>query len=162
MDNGVKNHLFMQIGLVGIMAIFIGGYVVTPSYGKTIHFEEPFESSLIPLCGPEDVIFSGILKFVFHETTDNDGNLRQKVHVYYVNVHGVGVTTGTQYTVHDNEHITLQEEGSDTTVTTLVRGSMISNGQDINTHVKIRLVTVMDENGNFETIVDDTDIKCNG
>lgn len=43
------NPLFMQIGLVIVIAILIGGFAVTPGYGQaqsnTVRFTTDFESS---------------------------------------------------------------------------------------------------------------------
>lgn len=56
----------------------------------------------------------------------------------------------------------IEQEGGNTTFSTDIRGSFISKRSDVNTLVKIRLVTSIDENGNAETIVDDVDVKCTG
>jgi hypothetical protein len=158
---GNGSGMIVAIGTVVAVAILIGGYTASPSYGKTTHFETPFESSLVPTCDTEEVVFSGIAKFSFYESTNPDGKTHQSVHMHYVNVRGEGITSGTQYIIHENDHdILIDEENSDT-IRTLVSGAMIGQGNAVNSLVKIRMVTILDDNGNGETIVDDVDIKCN-
>jgi hypothetical protein len=82
--------------------------------------------------------------------------------MHYVNVRGEGITSGTQYIIHENDHNTLIDEENSDTLRTLVSGVMIGQGNAVNTLVKIRMVTIIDNNGDGETIIDDVDIKCNG
>ena len=72
-----SNPLYIQLGLVTVVAVLIGAFAITPSYGQaqsnTVQFKVPFESVGLPLCGGESVVFSGTAHFVFHETIGPDG-----------------------------------------------------------------------------------------
>lgn len=80
----------------------------------------------------------------------------------YHSIQAVGVSSGTEYNVHEKEKGIIEQEGGDTTFSTAIKGSFISKDSDVNTLIKIRLVTSIDENGNVETIVEDVDVNCNG
>jgi len=51
--------LFAQISLVAIAAVFIIGLTLTPAYAKTVNIQTSYEASGLPLCGGEDIDFSG-------------------------------------------------------------------------------------------------------
>ncbi|HET8847258.1 MAG TPA: hypothetical protein VFM20_00580 [Nitrososphaeraceae archaeon] len=80
----------------------------------------------------------------------------------YHSIQAIGVSSGTEYNIHEKEKVIIEQEGGDTTFNTAIKGSFISKGSDVNTLVKIRLVISIDENGIAETIVDDVDVKCAG
>ena len=141
--------------------MIIGGFVATSSYTQNIKFETPFETSAIPVCGIEEVAFSGVAKFTFHEKTNPDGTSRQSVHMVYLHTRGEGMTSGTQYNTHENDRSTLIDEGNSNIIRTVMHGSFIGKGQAVNTLVTTRLVTILHDNGDSETIVDNIDIKCN-
>ncbi len=72
-----SNQLFMQLGLVTVVAVLIGGLSLTTAYRQaqtsTIRFSTPFESMGVPLCGGEPLIFTGTVNSVFHSTLGPDG-----------------------------------------------------------------------------------------
>ena len=82
--------------------------------------------------------------------------------MYYVNVRGEGITSGNQYIIHENDQDTFIDEENSDTMLTLISGAFIGQGNAINTLVKIRLVTILHDNGDADTIVADVDIKSNG
>jgi hypothetical protein len=63
----------MYLGLATVVAVFIGGFAVTPCYGQTgttTRTERvPFETGGLPLCGGEQVQFGGIMNLVVQTTT---------------------------------------------------------------------------------------------
>ena len=161
MREGEKDlSIFVAIAII-ITTLVIGNFA-TPSYGKKVRFETPFESSTIPACGDEEVIITGVANFAFEEKTDKNGNVRSTAEMKYHRIQAIGVSSGTEYNVHEKEKAIIEQEGGDTTFSTAIKGSFISKGSDVNTLVKILLVTSIDENGNAETIVDDVDVKCTG
>ena len=77
----------------------------------------------------------------------------------YFHTQTQGITSGTKYIVHEHDrYITLLEGG--TTFKTVIRGSFIAQGSDVNTYITMYLVTSIDENGNPHTIVDKVVVKC--
>jgi hypothetical protein len=138
--------------------VLFGGFAIPSVYAAAIVFRQDFETSLIPACTTEEVAFSGTTQFVFQEV-----NGHQTVHLFYENVKGVGIETGTKYTVHENDKFsTILNENGDTRFDTTIHGSFISSGPGNNTKVDIKLVNVVHPNGDTETIVDDVKVKCPG
>lgn len=161
MRDGDKDlSIFVAIAI--ITATLIAGNFATPSQGKKVQFETPFESSTIPACGDEEVVITGVANFAFEEKTDKNGNMWSTAEMKYHSIQAIGVSSGTEYNIHEKEKVTIEQEGVDTTFSTALKGSFISKGSDVNPLVKIRLVTSIDENGNAETTVDDVDVKCTG
>jgi hypothetical protein len=156
-------NMALAATLVALSAsVLFGGFAIPSVYAKIIRFETPFESSLIPACSEEEVAFSGVARFTFKETTDNDGNVRQTVTMDYFNVKAQGIASGTKYLVHEHDDYVTLLEGSTTTFETVVKGSFIGQGNAVNTDILMHLVTSIDENGNPHTIVDKVVVKCNG
>ena len=64
MDYVIKKPVFMQIGLVTIVAVLVGGFGMSSVYGQAntqrINFQSDFESTAVPLCGGELVKFGGL------------------------------------------------------------------------------------------------------
>ncbi|HEY7109467.1 MAG TPA: hypothetical protein VH415_08580 [Nitrososphaeraceae archaeon] len=158
--SGWRKGLGMISGIVTFVMILVAGSAVAPSYGKTIHFETPFESSFVTACSGEEVAVIGVVKFVFKEKIDNDGNVLQDATASY-SAHAVGMTSGTKYIVHEKEAQTaLVETGGDTTFSTVLKGKFNGQGSEPNTKLRIQQVTVIHENGDVETLVDDVSVTC--
>jgi hypothetical protein len=159
-----KNGMDKRVTITTMAAaiVLLGGFALTPAYAKIMKFETPFESSLIPACSNEEVAFTGTARFTFKETTDKDGNLRQTVTMDYFRTQAQGITSGTKYIVHEHDRFITLVEGGTTTFKTVIRGSFIAQGSDVNTYITMYLVTSVDENGNPHTIVDKVDVKCQG
>lgn len=159
-----KNGLDRRMTLVAVAAtaiVLVGGFALTTAYAKIVKFETPFESSLIPACN-EEVAFSGIAGFTFQETTDKDGNVRQTATMDYFHTQGQGITSGTGYIVHEHDRYITVLEGDTTTFKTVIKGTFVAKGTEVNTYITLYLVTSIDENGNPHTIVDKADVKCQG
>jgi len=148
-------------GTVVAVAVLIGRYTASPSYAKVAKFESPFESSAIPLCGIEEGVFSGIQKFSLHKTTKSDGTTRQSLHMNYHHTRGEGITSGTQYIVHENDRQGIVDEQNSDRIITQIKGSFIGKGNAEFTLLNIRTITILHDNGDIETIVDRIDIKFN-
>jgi len=161
MDKKTSESRMAIIAVAATTIVLLGGFAIPSVYAKILKFETPFESSMIPACSLEEVAFSGIAGFTFKETTDNDGNVLQKVSMDYFNVKGQGITSGTNYIVHEHDDYTTFVEGSTTTFNTVVKGSFIGQGNAVNTDILLHLVTSVDDNGPH-TILDDAVVKCNG
>jgi len=127
---------------------------------RIVKFETPFESSLIPSCSTEEVFFKGVAAFSFKEFTDKDGNVRQTVNMDYQKTTGV-TSSGSEYIIHEQDRYVTFLEGSTTKFSSIIRGSFIAKGSEVNTQVMIKLITSIDENGDPHTIVDYASVKCN-
>src|SRR6478735_8576544 len=103
MDKKTSESRMAIIAVAATTIVLLGGFATPSVYAKILKFETPFESSMIPACSLEEVAFSGIAGFTFKETTDNDGNVLQKVSMDYFNVKGQGITSGTMYIVHEHD-----------------------------------------------------------
>ena len=84
--------------------VLFGGFAIPSVYAQATQVKSDFESSLTSLCSPEEVFFSGIMHLVLGP---NDVNGRQTGYVNYINTKGVSAQTGTQFTVHEIDHITI-------------------------------------------------------
>ncbi|HEY7110560.1 MAG TPA: hypothetical protein VH415_14140 [Nitrososphaeraceae archaeon] len=158
--SGWRKGLGMISGIVTFVMILVAGSAVAPSYGKTTHFETPFESSTVPACSGEEIAISGIAKFTFKEKIDKDGDIHQDATMSY-NAHAVGMTFGSKYIVHEKEVQSFLQEGGDNTFSTVLKGKFYGQGSEPNTKVGIHLVTTVHENGDVETLVDDVNVTCN-
>jgi hypothetical protein len=160
MRNGLNNDFGIKGCLVATLAVvLLSGYAVTPSDGQKERFETDFESEVVPACGSEEVKIKGTATFTFIEKEDADGNVRQ-VAVVKNKAVGEGVLSGTQYKIHEKEEQVILVEGGDTTFDTDIKGSFKGEGSEVNTQVRIKLVTVIHEDGSVETIVNDVEVKC--
>lgn len=156
-NNGRLDKRVAIVAVVTAAIVLLAGFAVTSVYARD-HFTSDFESSGIPLCSTEEVIFSGTQHF---DVEDKDG--RQTIHVHWSNVKGEGIETGTTYTIHQNEKVSaILNENGDTTVSTTLHSSMVSSGPGPNTRVEIKLITVVHPNGDIDVIVDDIKVKCPG
>jgi hypothetical protein len=153
LENKVK---IVVIGLVS--TVLFGGFVIPSVYAETTHFIADFDTSLIPACTTEEVIFSGKVHFDF---TEQEG--RQVVRMHYSEVHGVGIATGTKYVVHENDRYeTIINENGDTMFSTKIHGTFISSGSGDNTKIEITLVNVVHPDGTVTTLVEDAKVTCPG
>ena len=55
-----------------------------------------------------------------------------------------------------------KKKNGDTTISSILHGTFISNGPDVNNIVTIKLVSVVHPNGDIDTIVDDLSIEGPG
>ena len=160
----------MQTGLVTFVAILIGAFAVTPGYGQaqsnTEQFRVPFESVGTPLCGGEEIFFSGTAHFVFHVTTGPDGeSVYTFSHLNYQRSSGV-TTSGEKYEINE-----VNNAGARTTQTglnefdTVIHGTLVDQGKGINeenTIVQFVIHTVIHPNGEITGEVENVEIKCEG
>jgi hypothetical protein len=147
-----------MVAVALVVTVLFGGFAISSVYAKTTHFTSEFETSLIPACTTEEVIFSGTAHFDFREQ-----NGHQTVHMHYSNVHGVGIETGTKYVVHENDQYdTILNDNGDTMFSTTIHGSFTGGGSVDNTKIEIRLVTVVHQDGDVTTLVEDAQVRCPG
>jgi hypothetical protein len=162
MSKNVK-RLETKLEMVVVVALvsteLFGGFVVPSVYAKTNTFTSEFETTAIPLCSTEPIVYGGTIHFNIKEEENGLGS----AHVHYSNVHGVGFQTGTKYIVHQNEHddVVLNKNG-DTMFSTVMHGSVTGSGSIDNTRVDITFVNVVHPDGTVTVLVEDTKITCTG
>jgi hypothetical protein len=165
----INNYLLIHLGLVTVVtAVLIGTFAVTTAYGQaqsnTVRFSTPFETSGIPLCGGEEVFFSGTLNFVFHEIIRPDGESAYLFsHTNYQKITAVS-ESGEKYVVKEvgTQRLYTTQTGDDELIT-IIDGVFIDTGQGINgpnTVASFEFHTIIHPDG--ETTTEDVDIKCVG
>jgi hypothetical protein len=153
--------------LVTVVAVLIGGSAITPGYGQanpsTTRFSVPFESAGLPLCGGEEVQFSGIMNFVFHTTIGPDGEFQYDIsHVNFQGVSGV-TTSGDRVVLTEvDSFVTNVRQISANEFMTEIHGTLITQGKGINTVVELLFHTTINANGQVTANVEHVDEKCVG
>lgn len=165
------NPLFMQIGLVVVVAILIGGFAVTPGYGQaqsnTVRFTTDFESEGIPFCGSEQIFITGTVNMVFHETIRPNGESIFTSHLNYMKTNAVSAS-GEEFIVKETQNMHTKVPTIQTGVnefSSVIHGIIIDKGQGINgpnSQIQIILHTVIHPNGEITGEVDKLEIKCEG
>lgn len=164
-----KKHLFLQLGLVtSLVAVLIGGFAITPSYGQASPFTQTFmvpfqRSGGEPLCGGEIVTISGNLLFLTHSTTGPDSSKQYTVeHWTYQGVQGT-TTSGTKIVITEADTSNIRQISPDQTeVMFQAHGSAIIEGKSINTVVTIVFIITFNANGQPTATVEHFDVKCVG
>ena len=157
----------MQVGVVTAVAIvMVAGIVIIPSYGQastnTIQFSQPFASSGLPLCGGEEVFFSGIAHFLFHETIDGRGKIHTTMHMNYMESSAVSAS-GVPYQINEVNHFKVNQHDAGGVFHTVINGRLVSQGPGVNTGFHMVLQTVLDPiTGEPKTIVERVEIDCVG
>jgi hypothetical protein len=173
MDNKIyiHNYLHIHLGLVTVVtAVLIGGFAVTTAYGQaqsnTIRFSTPFETSGIPICGVEEVFFSGTINFVFHETIRPNGESAYLFsHTNFQKTTAV-TESGERYVVKDvgTQRLSTTQTGDDELIT-VQQGVFIDTGQGINgpnTVASFVFHFIIHPDGETTIELEDVDIKCVG
>jgi hypothetical protein len=172
MKNGrfFNNSLIIQLGLVTVVAVLIGGFAITPSYGQaqsnTIRVSTPFESSGVPLCGGEDIVFTGKINSVFHETITPDGDAVYTFsHTNFQGVTGVS-ESGEAFVVTDvfNQNAHTTQTGTNE-FNTVIHGTLVDKGQGVNgenTLFQFVFHTVIHPDGEITGEVVHEETKCVG
>jgi hypothetical protein len=172
MDNAGRYSLFSALGLITAAVFLIGGgglfAVVTPSYAQasstTERYSTYFESGGLPLCGGEEVTFSGFVNYVVHTPTLPSGEVQYSItHANFQNVKAVGLTSGKTYPMAeaDNSVVRITQVSDDEFLVTSaflgIHGALPIEGTK--TLAQIVLRSTFDENGEATVTVDHVDIK---
>ena len=155
----------MQLGLVTAVAILIGGFAVTPSYGQassnTRQYTEPFQSYGQPLCGGEEVTFSGTANFVSHTTVLPDGTSQiEFLRLNYMQTTAVSTSGGT-YQMHETDNYGSVQIGANT-YRNVINGVLIGQGTLANTGITLVIQTTFNANGQPTANVFVENIRCVG
>ncbi len=133
-----------------------------PTRPVTLNFTEPFNSAGTPLCGGEEVVFSGDAHFVIHENFDDQGGVHTTFHVNYQRALATGVTTSTRYAMNETTTTTSYVSSLPATFTTIINGNLIGQGPAGNTGFHLVLHMTLNANGEPTSEVFIEDVRCNG
>jgi hypothetical protein len=166
--------LFQQFGLmtaaavaVIVASVLIGGFTLTPSYGQatstTEQFTQPFESSGLPLCGGEEVRFSGTANFVYHETVLPGGESQiTQFHMNYMHATAVGLISGKTFIITETDNGGSTQVGAQT-YRTVINGNILTPGAEgTNTGITLVINTTFNANGQPTSEVYFENIRCVG
>jgi hypothetical protein len=160
----------MQLGLVTVVTVLIGGVALTTAYGQAQTFTDrasfDFLGQGIPLCGGEEIIFSGTVNAVFHTTIGPDGEFEQTVsHTNYQKATAV-TATGEVFVITDSENLLAHtDQIGPNEFISVVHGTLVDKGQGVNgvnTLFQLVVRTLVDSNGEVIGTVEHIDIKCVG
>ncbi|MDQ3847846.1 MAG: hypothetical protein M3261_02695 [Thermoproteota archaeon] len=148
--------------------IGVGGFAVIPSFGQadstTQKISTPFESGGIPLCGTEEIQFSGTANYILHTTTGPDGKFQYSItHVNFQGVKAVSLTSGDTYPLTQVfTHITQVSASEFLTIAdfTLVHGTLATKGGETNSIAQIVFRTSIDADGEPIMTIDHVELKC--
>ncbi len=133
-----------------------------PNRPVTLNFTEPFNSGGTPLCGGEEVVFSGEAHFVIHENFDDQGGVHLTFHMNYQRSTATGVTTGTRYVIKESSTTSSYVSSLPATFTTIINGNLIGQGPAGNTGFHLVLHMTLNANGEPTSDVFIEDVRCNG
>jgi hypothetical protein len=160
----------MQIGLVTVVAVLIGGLPVTTAYGQAQTFTDKFTLELggqgAPLCGGEPIEFSGKMNLIFHTTISPDGEIEHSIsHTNFQGATAVSAS-GERFVISDvTNQIAHTDEVGPGQFITVIHGTLVDKGQGINgvnTLFQLVIHIFVDENGEVTGEVIHTDTKCVG
>ncbi len=158
----------MQLGLVTVVAVLIGGFAVIPGYGQanptTIRISTPFESGGTPLCGGEDVIFSGRINTVLHTTVGPEGEFVYDVsHLNFQGVSGVTTISGTPVRIAEADTTIIHFRPSANEIISEVHGKLITQGNEgDNTLFDLTFHIIINANGEVTSFVENINTRCQG
>ena len=168
MESWVKIHLFTQIGIVLVTTgvVLIGGFSMSSVLGQTStnmdDLRTEFESTAVPLCGGEEVVFSGTVHFRIKDSNIPTGAFPQLVQLNYQDIQGVGVVSGDNYIVNEVNNFKVNQNPDSGVFHTVVLSDIIHQGQDVNTVLTVELQTLLDGDGIPKTKVDHISVGCQG
>ena len=168
MEYWIKNHLFSQIEIVLVTTglILIGGFSMSSVFGQAStsmdNFRTLFESTPVPLCGGEEIVFSGTVHFRFKDTTNPTGAFPQLVQMNYQDIKGVGVVSGDNYKVNEVNNFKVDQNPDSDIFHTVVLSDIIHQGQKVNTVFTVELQTLLDGDGIPKTSVVHISVGCPG
>jgi hypothetical protein len=126
------------------------------------NFRTPFESTPVPLCGGEEIAFSGTVHFRFKDTTNPTGAFPQLVQMNYQEIKGVGVVSGDNYIVNEVNNFKVDQNPDSDIFHTVVLSDIIHQAQKVNTVFTVELQTVLDGDGIPKTSVVHISVGCPG
>ena len=135
MEYWVKNHLFSHIGilLVTTGVVLIVGFSISSVFGQAStsmdDLRTEFKSRAVPLCGGEEVVFSGTVHFRFKDTTNPTGAFPQLVQMNYQDIKGVGVVSGDNYIVNEVNNFKVNQNPDSGVFHTVVLSNIVHLGQ---------------------------------
>ena len=160
----------MQLGLVTVVTVLIGGLSMTTAYGHAQTFTDKvsfeIEATGVPLCGGEEILFIGTMNGVFHTTIGPNGDFEKTIsHTNYQGVTAVSAS-GERYVIADiNNQISHTDQIGPNEFMTVLHGTLVDKGQGqngVNTLFQAVIRTIVDSNGEVIGTVEHIDTKCLG
>jgi hypothetical protein len=160
--------VFKVLGLAMVTVFLIGGFAVTPSYGKgyteVTKFKEDFETSTVPACSGHEIFLSGTAKFVTRTTYGPDGEVKHIESKTKSHATGVDIE-GNNWKSNEIEIQTLKVSPNGDQIHSQEAHAKIINlgpGDYPNTIVNINQVTILHLDGTATTVKDKVDVDCKG
>ena len=168
MEYRIKIHLFTQIGIILVTTgvVLIGGFSVSSVFGQANtnmgDFRTEFEGTAVPLCGGEQVVFSGTVNFRIKDSNNPTAEFPQLVQMNYQDIQGVGVVSGDNYIVNEINNFKVNQDPDKGVFHTVVLSDIIHQGQDVDTVLTVELQTLLDGDGIPKTSVVHINVGCQG
>jgi hypothetical protein len=167
--HNLRCSVFKLLGLAMVTVFLIGGFAVTPSYGKgyteVTKFTEDFETSTVPACSEIiEVFLSGTAKFVTRTTYGPDGEVKHIESKTKSHATGVDIE-GNNWKSNEIEIQTLDVKSNGDQIFLLEAHAKIINlgpGDYPSTIVNIHQVTILHPDGTTTTVKDKVDVDCKG
>jgi len=129
---------------------------------QTFNERVPFASAGTPLCGGEEVAFSGTVHILTHVNVDAQGVSHYTFHMNYQNSSATGVTSGARYQINESSTSTFNTRVLPTETTTTINGTLIGRGPSNNTGFHLTVHITINANGEPTSEVFNESIRCNG
>lgn len=168
MEYWIKNYLFSQIEIVLVTTglVLIGGFSMSSVFGQAgtsmDNLRTVFESPPVPLCGGEEIVFSGTVDFRFKDTTTPTGAFPKLDQIDYQDIKGVGVVSGDNYIVNQVNNFKVNQSPDSGVFHTVVLSDITHQGLKVNTVFTVELQTLIDGNGIPKTSVVHISVGCSG
>jgi hypothetical protein len=154
--------------LIAVLVSLVGVFVLTgsaagaPPRTTTENLFVPTESGGAPLCGGEEVVWSGTMHILVRNTIDAAGGLHGTFHTNYQRVTITGVTSGTAYHITDQNNFTFTTRSLPAEFTQTINGNILGPGPSNNTGFHLTLHVTINANGTTTADVVEESIRCNG
>jgi hypothetical protein len=150
------------LALAVVVGLFIPSLAAAQDPPMTFNERIPFESSGAPLCGGEEVTFSGTMHILTHVTVDEQGGSHSVFHTNFQNTSATGLTTGTKYVINESSTFAFNTRELPTEFTQTINGNLIGQGPAGNTGFHLTVHVTINANGEPTSEVINESIRCNG
>ena len=139
---------------------FVGGQAKPTTFNNFT----PFESSGTPLCGGEEVAFSGTIHTVGHMTQGPDGRFQITVdHLNFQRTTATGLVSGTKYVINEADNTVVNERYTSPNtlvIQSIVNGQLIGQGTATNTVIHLTFHLTINANGQETASVENVNTQC--
>jgi hypothetical protein len=114
----------------------------------------------MPLCGGEDVVFSGDVRIVSHSTLNAADGAESAFHLNFQNVTATGVTSGSTYHEPEADNFEFTLNGTQSTSSVIINGHLVGSGPNQNTNVQILTKLTVNADGTVTANFDSFRATC--